>query len=136
MAKPVASVWRVLSLLWRPLRRLTEETRQQRLALEAIARELKAIRLGMYPEPEPLPPDEEAVEVGFTTDAEQAQLELIYRDLTQLRGGTPPSEEDILQEYARRLDLALVGGQVGSLGLSLRGRRDYIDEPPAAPGER
>lgn len=129
MATAKVSVWRLLGVVWKPLRRLTEETRLQRRALEQIAVELKTIRLHLLPED--LPEQEDTADdtpISFTTNAEQVALERIESDLFRA-DGRPPTEDEIVNEYARRLSVGVVAGQVGDLGRRLRGRDIYSGGP-------
>lgn len=125
------TLWRMLGLVWRPLRRLTEETRQSRVALEAIARELKVIRQGLYPEVSEEEALDPGTEVGYTTSAEQLALEGIYGQLSQAKGA-PPSEDDVLKEYARQLEMGFrAAGRMGTLGQALSRGPSAIEEANA-----
>lgn len=114
----------VLGRVWRPLRKLTRETEKLRVAQEAVAYELRLLRLHFVGQVEAdgLPmedPAEPATEVMFTTNAEQAALEHIAQRLFVAKG-SPPSEDDVLQEFARQLESGhLNKRRMGSLGGSV-----------------
>lgn len=118
MARPPLTLFRLLGLVWRPLRKLTEETRLQRVALEAIAQDLALLRGHLMPgRPAAEDPEEDAVGISFTSNQEQRLLEQVAADLTTTLG-VPPSEDEILQEYTHRLDIgtSLAREQQAKLG--------------------
>lgn len=121
-----STVWKLRRLLWRPLARLAEETRLQRRATEQLVLELRALRQYLVPDPQAAP-EVEAVE--FTTDLEQVTLQRIYGELEVAKGGVPPTDDEIVAEYARQLETATRVGELGSVAQRLYGRQGYGGGP-------
>jgi hypothetical protein len=99
--------------LWRPLRVIATEIQGIRVALEKIAaldaqiaewrlRQERQEELGRPAAPEN--GEEPAVDVGFTSDAEQADYERVAREFYQA-SGRMPDEEELLEEIDRRRGL-------------------------------
>lgn len=123
----LASVWKFRRLLWRPLARLAEEARQQRIATEQLVLELRALRQHFVPDPQTAQPEVDPIE--FTTDLEQVTLQRIWGELEQAKGGTPPTEDEVIAEYTRQLETHARVSELGSVAQRLYGRQGYGGGP-------
>lgn len=91
-------------LLLLEVRGLRREAAQLRMGVERIAAALEAYNAHQWPQHTPATEETPSVEVTYADDQRTQDMMDVEMSLTQARG-IPPTEDEILEEYERRLSL-------------------------------